>query len=50
MDKLMVYLMKASKICKRNAAELSAQLDNQINSHLVSLSREKHTRQMMIIR
>jgi hypothetical protein len=50
MDKLRVYLMKASKICKRNAAELSAQLDNQINSHLVSLSREKHTRQMMIIR
>ncbi len=32
------------------AAEVSAQIDNQINSELVSLSKEKHMRKMMIIR
>ena len=50
MDKVRVYLMKASKICECREAEVSAQLGNQINSHLVSLSKEKHTRKMMIIR
>ena len=50
MEKLRVYLMKASKIFEGRAAEVSAQIDNQINSDLVSLSKEKHMRQMMIIR
>ena len=50
MDKLRGYLMKASKIFEDRAAEVSAQIGNRINSDLVSLSKEKHMRQMMIIR
>ena len=50
MDKLRVYLMKASKMFEARAAEVSAQIDNQIISDLVSLSKEKHMRKMMIIR
>jgi hypothetical protein len=49
-DKLRVYLMKASKMFEGRAVEISAQIDNQIISDLVSLSKEKHMRQMMIIR
>jgi hypothetical protein len=50
MDKLRVYLMNASKIFEGKAAEVSAQIDNQSNSDLLSLSKEKHMRQMRIIR
>jgi hypothetical protein len=41
MDKLRVYLMKASKTFEGTTAEVSAQIDNQINSDLMSLSKEK---------
>ena len=50
MDKLRFYLMKASKMFEGRAAEVSAQIGNQMNSDLVSLSKEKHMRKMMIIR
>ena len=42
--------MKASKIFGDRAAEVSAQLGDRINCDLVILSKEKHMRQMMIIR
>ena len=42
--------MKASKIFEDRAAEVSAQIDNRINSDLVSLPKKKHLRQMMISR
>ena len=41
MDKLRVYLMKASKTFGGTTAEVSAQIGNQINSDLLSLSKEK---------
>jgi hypothetical protein len=41
MDKLRVYLMKASKTLEDTTAEVSDQIDNQINSDLMSLSNEK---------
>jgi hypothetical protein len=42
--------MKAGKTFEGRAAEVSAQIGNRINSDLVSLSKDKHMRQMMIIR
>jgi len=42
--------MKARKIFEDRAVEVSAQIGNRINSDLVSLPKEKHMRQMMIIR
>jgi hypothetical protein len=50
MDNLRVYLLEASMIFEGRATEVSAQIDNQINSDLVSMSKEKHMRQMMTIR
>jgi hypothetical protein len=41
MDKLRVYLMKVSKTLDGTTAEVSDQIDNQINSDLMSLSNEK---------
>jgi hypothetical protein len=41
MEKLRVYLMKASKTFEGTTAEVSAQIGNQINSDLMSLSKEK---------
>jgi hypothetical protein len=41
MDKLRVYLMKASKTFEGTTVEVSDQIDNQINSDLMSLSNEK---------
>jgi hypothetical protein len=41
MDKLRVYLMKGSKTFEGTTAEVSAQIGNQINSDLMSLSSEK---------
>jgi hypothetical protein len=42
--------MKAGKTFEGRAAEVSAQIGNRINSDLVSLSKDKHMRQMMIIK
>jgi hypothetical protein len=41
MDKLRVYLMKASKTFEGTTTEVSAQIGKQINSDLMSLSKEK---------
>jgi hypothetical protein len=41
MDKLRIYLMKASKTFEGTTAEVCAQIDKQINSDLMSLSKEK---------
>jgi len=41
--------MKANKTFEGRAAEVSAQIGNRINSDLVSLSKDKHMRQMMVI-
>jgi hypothetical protein len=41
--------MKANKTFEGRAAEVSAQIGNRINSDLVSLPKDKHMRQMMII-
>jgi tetrahydromethanopterin S-methyltransferase subunit G len=41
MDKLRVYLMKASKTLEGTTAEVSDQIGKQINSDLMSLSKEK---------
>ena len=41
MDKLRVYLMKASKTVEGTTVEVSHQIENQINSDLMSLSNEK---------
>jgi hypothetical protein len=41
MDKLIVYLMKASKTFEGSIAEVSAQIGKQIDSDLMSLSNEK---------
>ena len=41
MDKLRVYLMKASKTFEGTTVEVSDQIENQINSDLMSLSNEK---------
>jgi hypothetical protein len=41
MDKLIVYLMKASKTFEGTTAEVSAQIGKQIDSDLMSLSNEK---------
>jgi hypothetical protein len=48
MDKLRVYLMKASKTFEGTTAEVSDQIGKQINSGLLSLSKEKHMRQVLI--
>jgi hypothetical protein len=42
MDKLRVYLMKASKTIEGTTAEVCAQIGKQINSDLMSLSKEKN--------
>lgn len=47
MDKLRVYLMKASKTFEGTTAEVSAQIGKHINSDLMSLSNEKHLRQLI---
>jgi hypothetical protein len=44
MDKLRVYLMKASKIFEGTTAEVSAEIGKQFDSDLMSLSNEKNTR------
>jgi hypothetical protein len=41
MDKLRVYLMKASKTFEGTTPEVSPQIGKQINSDLMSLSKEK---------
>lgn len=41
MDKLIVYLMKPSKTFEGTTAEVSAQIGNQIDSDIMSLSNEK---------
>ena len=41
MDIFRVYLMKTSKTFKGTTAEVSAQIGKQINSDLMSLSKEK---------
>lgn len=41
MDKLRVYLMKASKTFERTTAEVSDHIGKQINSDLLSLSKGK---------
>jgi hypothetical protein len=41
MDKLRVYLMKASKTFEGTTVEVSAQIGKQIDSDLMSLSNEK---------
>jgi hypothetical protein len=44
MDKLRVYLMKASKTFEGTTPEVCGQIDKQINSDLMNLSKErKHT-------
>jgi hypothetical protein len=48
MDKLRFYLMKSSKMFEGRAAEVSTQRGNQINSDLVSLSKEKDMSKMVI--
>jgi hypothetical protein len=48
MDKLRVYLMRASKTIEGTTAEVCAQIGKQINSDLMSLSKEKnHMRQLI---
>jgi hypothetical protein len=47
MDKLRVYLMKANQTFEGTTAEVCAQIDAQINSDLMSLSKEKHMRQLI---
>jgi hypothetical protein len=41
MDKLRVYLMKASKTFEGTTAEVSAKIGKEIDSDLMSLSNEK---------
>jgi flavodoxin len=41
MDKLRVYLMKASKTFEGTTAEICEQIGEQINSDLMRLSKEK---------
>jgi hypothetical protein len=41
MDKLIVYLMKASKTFEGTTTEVSSQIGKQIDSDLMSLSNEK---------
>ena len=41
MDKLIIYLIKASKTFECTTAEVSAQIGNRNNSDLMSLSKEK---------
>jgi flavodoxin len=41
MDKLRVYLMKGSQTFEGTTAEVCAQIDKQINSDLMNLSKEK---------
>jgi flavodoxin len=41
MDKLRVYLIKASKTFEGTTAEICAQIGNQINSDLMRVSKEK---------
>jgi flavodoxin len=41
MDKLRVYLIKGSQTFEGTTAEVCAQIDKQINSDLMSLSKEK---------
>jgi hypothetical protein len=41
MDKLRIYLMKANKTFEGTTAEICSKIDKQINSDLMSLSKEK---------
>jgi flavodoxin len=41
MDNLIVYLIKACKTFEGTTAEVAAQIGNQIDSDLMSLSKEK---------
>jgi hypothetical protein len=47
MDKLRVYLMKASKTFEDTTAEVSDQIGKHIDSDLMSLSKEKTQRRLI---
>jgi hypothetical protein len=50
MDKVRVYLIKASKTIEGTTSELSAQIGNQINSDKESVERKNMCETEMIIR